>query len=273
MKAFFILAASCFLCTGLAALNHGRQNKLRAQKHHKASESILKVQDTLPPGYTKVGSMNRVDPTQPAPCPTTWYANTPSSCGRLSQSQVPGCDSVLIPTNGVGYQKVCGRFLGYQIGTPDAFNMAFSPNIDHTIEGNYVDGISITYGLPGCRHHIFSYAAGLSEQFASPLDPKSLCPCANGNAPPLFVGSSYNCESGNPNPTNSNGAINYSSDLLWDGQQCGGLEGTCCTSPNLPYFCTTLPTVVFGDIEIRLCTDEGVGNEDIALQFYELYIK
>ena len=287
MKAFFFLVASCFLCTGLATSNLARPIR-RTQKHHKAVHEFAKYpaaaygvpeldeifNQALPTGLRKVYSLDMTDPTQQ--CPAPWSAIQGQYCGKSS----PGgaCDSLTISTpSGASYQTVCGRFRGYQIGTPDAFNTVYGLKTDRTIEGYYVDGISITYGSPGSRQHIFTYAAGISEQLLNPpIDPLSLCPCAGtGKSAPAFVSSNYYCESGNPNPTNSDGTMLYSSDTLWDGQMCGGLETTCCNpmSQSLPWFCTTLPTPVSGEIEVRLCMDEPIGNENIALQFFELYIK
>ena len=49
---------------------------------------------------------------------------------------------------------------------------------------------------------------------------------------PSFVGSHYFCESGNHDP-NYNPVL-YTSDPLWDGQNCRPLEAPCCTAPGLP---------------------------------------
>ena len=311
MKAFYFLAASCFLCTALAA-----EPYWRARKHHKAATTVQEFHynpeaNTMPQGveleywvpepaedaavfggaplnapfppdtvpsspntWTKVGFLDMTDPMHQCPAPWLATSSVRASCGK----RTPGgaCDSLPIRTSGASYQTVCGRFRGYQIGTPDAFYNSYSTT-GQTVEGNYVDGISITYGLPGSRQHIFTYAAGISEFFTTTINPQpfsksSLCPCAGGMASRSFVGSNYTCESGNPNPT-SDGTMFYYSDILWDGRQCGGLETTCCSAPNLAWFCTTFPTPVSGDIEIRLCMDEAIGNENIALEFFELYIK
>ena len=32
----------------------------------------------------------------------------------------------------------------------------------------------------------------------------------------------------------------FSNDILWDGQQCPGVEAPCCTHPNMPWFNKTL---------------------------------
>ena len=86
------------------------------------------------------------------------------------------------------------------------------------INQNYMDGISITHGIP--RAHTWSYVAGRSEYFVS-------CPCANSleRQPQSFVGDNYYCESGRQTNNFFRGQF-FPNDSLWDRQQC---EGNCCT--------------------------------------------
>ena len=212
-----------------------------------------------------VGYLDMADPTQQ--CPDSWQTITSPrlSCGKKSSAP---CDSLNITTSGASYQTVCGRFRGYQVGTTDAFRKY--NNIPETsIETYYVDGVTVTYGSPGRRHHVFTYAAGNNELNNSP----STCPCTGAGArPPLLVGCDYYCESGNPE-LDSFETQPYFSDVLWDGQQCGGNENTCCNPPGLPWFCKTFPTPISEDLEVRICTDENVDNENVAIESFELYIQ
>ena len=64
----------------------------------------------------------------------------------------------------------------------------------------------------------------------------------------------------------------YVNDILWDGQQCGGLEGPCCTNSKMPWFIKTLNENTTEDIELRVMADESTSNEDIQLDIIELYI-
>ena len=213
--------------------------------------------------WKMVGYLDMTDPTQQ--CPDSWQkiASPRSSCGKNSSAF---CDSLNISTSGASYQTVCGRFRGYQVGSPDAFRNFSGPI---SIETFYVDGVTVTYGPPGRRHHVFTYAAGVSEMNIS----SSTCPCvAGGHLPPLFVGSDYYCESGCPGPDYVLTKL-YSSDVLWDGQQCGGDESTCCNASYLPWFCKTFPTPISEDLEVRICTDEDIGNENVAIESFELYIQ
>ena len=210
--------------------------------------------------WKRIGYLDMTDTSQQ--CFDAWktYNSPRRSCGR--KGQAGGCDSVLLPASGYYYSTVCGSFRGYQIGTPDGFC-----NYNRvSIEGPYVDGISLTYGPAGARKHLFTYAAGWSE-LKTKFNP---CPCAGGPTAPAFVGTSYHCESGNPGPSYSYG-IMYSEDPLWDGQQCGGDEGSCCSEPT--YFCTQLPARISSDIEVRICLDEAYNNEDVAIDFLQVYVK
>ena len=98
------------------------------------------------------------------------------------------------------------------------------------------------------------------------------CPCAGGSPPPSFVGSDYYCESGNPGPSSDFQQI-YSSDVLWDGKQCGGSESACCNLPDLPWFCKTLPAPISEDLEVRICTNEDSSNENVAIVSFELHLQ
>ena len=98
------------------------------------------------------------------------------------------------------------------------------------------------------------------------------CLCISGGAsPPNFVGSDYCCESG-LSATPWRNAL-YSNDPLWDGQGCNGLERTCCSPPNLPWFCKELPEPTTDDLELRLCGDYVRTNEDTPIELVELYIQ
>ena len=225
--------------------------------------SFLQNRSTPGREWKMVGYLDMTDPTQQ--CPDSWqtFTSPRSSCGKKGTAP---CGSLTITTSGAKYQTVCGRFRGYQKGSPDAFRK-INETIETSIETYYVDGVTVTYGSPRDRHHVYTYAAGLTE--TPSLSP---CPCAGGYSPPLFVGFDYYCESGNLGPGWDETLI-YSSDVLWDRQQCGGNENTCCNQPNLPWFCKTLPNPISEDLEVRICTDEVLGNENVAIESFVLYIQ
>ena len=116
------------------------------------------------------------------------------------------------------------------------------------------------------------FAAGITGSYLN--RPSFICPCINGSTEsvPSFVGNHYYCESGNNNTSWS--SILYTSDPLWDGEDCGSLEAPCCTAPGLPWFHRDYGTNTTTDyIELRVCGDQGSNNEDSPVSFYEIYVK
>ena len=224
-------------------------------------------------GWTRVAYLNMTDPSQQ--CPSAWTLKTHSSeprrlCGRDSSSA--SCKSVTYSTFGVNYSHVCGRVVGYQSGVPDAF-----ANPSQTIEGYYVDGVSLTHGSPGARQHIWTFAAGYVENNPSSY-PQWSCPCADRaqalSLVPSFVGNDYFCESGDPNLHSASDPL-LENDSLWDGQGCGA--ASCCElsyPPGVtpPWFCKQLPQTTTDDIEVRICGDQEIANEDTPVELIEIYI-
>ena len=68
------------------------------------------------------------------------------------------------------YSKVCGKVRGYQKGTTKALTGHAGIR---SIDGPYVDGVSITLGQP--RKHIWTYAIGYIDDGDTP---DFNCPCA-----------------------------------------------------------------------------------------------
>ena len=104
------------------------------------------------------------------------------------------------------------------------YNSNASPNIDNC--NTYVNGVTIIYGSNPCKH-IWTYADGLSEGNANFYLAGLSCPCNSNSFDttiPRFVGNDYYCKSA-IRPGQAHKLILYSNDILWDGQQCGGLEG------------------------------------------------
>ena len=178
-----------------------------------------------------------------------------------------GCQSTVFSTLGLSYSQVCGQLRGYQRGTPNAFHPYYG-NPSLTIDSEYVDGVSITYGSAP-RKNIWTYANGLNLVYSGGI--QSNCPCNDGVSPP-FVGSDYYCETGDNDKTCCSHTL-YPNDPLWDGQQCPGEEAPCCTHPNIPWFNKTLSETTTEDIELRVCGDESIANEDTPLEVIELFIR
>ena len=216
-------------------------------------------------GWVRVANLNMTDPDQQCPGNLNLsHTDQPIRlCGRSTGGS--GCDSVTFITYGVQYRKVCGRVRGYQFAYTDAFDEVHGNcPAPCTIDNPYVDGVSITHGASP-RKHIWTYTSGVVEDAST----SATCPCNNGTSPPTFVGSDYYCESGhNTGPVD---LVVYSNDPLWDGQDCGGFERTCCDPPNLPWFCKELPQSTTDNLEVRICEDED--NEDTPIDLVQLYIQ
>ena len=214
--------------------------------------------------WYRVAYLNMIDPSQQ--CPPAWREYNTSgvrACGRPVSNN---CPSTLYPTN-QQYSRVCGRVIGYQVGTPDGF-MPFH-TMSATVDQGYMDGVSITHGEPQ-RHHIWSYVAGHSQE--NLFHRVGNCPCSpeKGSSPPLWIGRNYYCESGNPTDSVSL-SLFYGSDLLWDGEQC---EGTCCSgSKSPPWFSVQLPTHTTDRIEVRICADQPTSDEDVLVELLEIYVQ
>ena len=193
--------------------------------------------------------LNMSDPSQE--CPPTWREYNIGgvrACGRPA-SATGSCAAILYLT-GQMYSKVCGRVIGYQRGTPDAFRQYANDDID-------LDGINITRGTQ--HDHIWSYIAGSQLSLAD-------CPCSSNDAssPPHSIGDHYYCESGNPNST-------LSDNPLWDDQQC---EGTCCTGTNSPpWFSVQIPAPTTDPIEVSICCDQSTSDEDVPIELIEIYVQ
>ena len=170
--------------------------------------------------------------------------------------------SSFFPMVSVTLRCVPGRVVGYQYGSPNAFNITGSDSID----SYYVDGVSITQGYP--RKHIWTLIAGIYDNYYS----SSNCPCNSppGLQPPSFVGNDYFCESGNPTKTYQEKV--YTADPLWDGEGCGTQEENCCAAAGLPWFHRTLSTTT-DYIELRDCGDHITSAENIFIGLYEMYVK
>ena len=210
-------------------------------------------------GWMRLAYFNMTEPG--ASCPSSLrQINTPAKlCGRPGA----GCSGVTFPTDGIRYSKVCGQARGYQYYSPDAFGHS-----SNNINSHYVDGVAITYGSP--RQHLWTYAAGQSDNARSAT---SNCPCAKypGRAPPAFVRQDYYCESGITGRYQDNRRIALD-DPLWDGDGCGP-DNSCCNQTGLPWFYRTLPQEVGDDIEVRLCANQGISDEETYLELLEIYVQ
>ena len=64
----------------------------------------------------------------------------------------------------------------------------------------------------------------------------------------------------------------FMDDPLWDGEGCGG-SSTCCSLNNPPWFCQHLKHHTSDNLELRLCSNNGIYNEDKLVFLVEIYVK
>ena len=205
-------------------------------------------------GWTRLAYLGMSDATQNCPSGFRLYqSGGVRACGRTNSGA--GCVSVQFPSNGISYSQICGRVAGYQYHSPDAA-------VRRDINSYYVDGVSITRGSP--RQHVWTFINGFSDSY-------NINNCNCNQQPQAFIGNNYFCESGNP--TNDANQF-FTADPLWDGQNCGSYESTCCSATGIPWFHRDYGSTTTTDyIELRVCGDEGTSNEDSPVGYYEIYIK
>ena len=112
-------------------------------------------------GWMRVADFDMTRPNEN--CPAGFRKVTASGktmCGGQRRS----CISATFSSHGLQYSRVCGKIIGYQFATTDAFQNYGS------IDTNFVDGFVLTHGSP--RNHIWTFAAGLNQYRTDP----SSCP-------------------------------------------------------------------------------------------------
>ena len=90
--------------------------------------------------------LNATDPS--SQCPAGFGPTTQDGvriCTRTDTAA--GCNGTSTDNIPHSYTQVCGFVRGYSSGGPDAFG-AFGRTSTEPLDGNYVDGVSITYGTP-----------------------------------------------------------------------------------------------------------------------------
>ena len=216
-------------------------------------------------GWMEVANIDMTDSSHTCPQGLRTLTTPLRMCGRSITS--PGCSSATFDSHGISYTRVCGKIIGYQNGSTDAF-LQFIQNQALTIDGPYLDGVSLTHGSQP-RKHIWSFAAGVDE--TQTINQRSKCPCITGESTPIppWVGNDYFCDSGAKELWQN---TFYPDHPLWDGEGCGPTS-TCCSFNNPPWFSKQLPSPTTDDIEMRLCVDGYSTNEDVPVEKVELFVQ
>lgn len=221
-------------------------------------------------GWMKVASINMTDSTNSCPTGLQTLTSPKRLCGMNINGG--GCSSAFLNVHGVQYSQVCGKIIGYQQKSPDAFAFYDSlrkVNRAPTIDGTYVDGISLTHGQ-NPRKNIWTFAAALHE---ASYCPTCVCPCTNtqhqvtASVPP-YIGNDYFCDTAS---SQHFARRFYPDDPLWDGEGCGP-HNTCCSLNSPPWFMKQLAESTNDNVEIRLCADQNRWDEDIVFETLELYV-
>ena len=185
---------------------------------------------------------------------------------RMCGGQGSRCISTTFSSHGIEYSRVCGRINGYQFSYTNGFASYITRR--GSIDSTFVDGIVLTHGNP--RNHIWTFA-GSQNQYRTD---RHGCPCNSdsySHSLPPYVGNDYFCDSGHHYNTRPPSSTYLTNDPLWDGAGC--VSGSCCTFNSPPWFCKTLPHHTTDSIELRLCLDEVLTNEDTPFETVELYIQ
>ncbi len=214
-------------------------------------------------GWMRVAELDMTNSSHQCPSGLMELTNPRRTC--VSSISSPGCSPDVVYLVNASYTRVCGKIIGYQIETTNAF----ASKIDN-ISSYYVDGVSLTHGSP--RQHIWTFAAARDVFAENNLDSKCPCIVNNGESiPPSFVGNDYFCDtarSSNIVPPD----FFFSENPLWDGEGCVS-PNTCCSLNTPPWFYRELPQPTTDNIEMRVCRDEVARFEDIAIETIELYVQ
>ena len=210
-------------------------------------------------GWMRVVELDMSDNSSQCPSSLCLNQTNPRTCRICTNFSRCSLDKFFV---GVNYSRVCGRVIGYQIGTVDAYSPMYSSGFD---------GVNLTYGTP--LKSIWTFVAATAETYGPWQG--TVCPCINKydeNIPtlPPFIGEHYFCDAGSVQLPQS--TVFYSDDPLWDGAGCG-TNSTCCSFNNPPWFYTQFSAPTTEDIEMRVCRDSDIYDEDIAIEAVDIFVQ
>ena len=91
--------------------------------------------------WMQVANINMTETSSKCPEGLEKVTSPKSLCRKNVTS---GCSSSSFSTHGVSFSRVCGKVLGYQYYSPNAFH-PYHTNQRRTLDDLYVDGVSITH--------------------------------------------------------------------------------------------------------------------------------
>ena len=225
---------------------------------------MTRVCDGVTRGWTRVTKLSMENNKDECPSGFIRRTDTSSTHTCVRNNTAAGCAPIKIPTRNINYFAVCGKIIAYQVGMPNQFRPEEGISRPTDINGEYLDGVSLTHGTK--REHIWSFAAATHEN--------QTCLCNNnvGDSPPKFVGPDYFCEAGSVLEAAAFEGILLPTDPLWDGNGCMSWN-TCCSFNGPPWFYKELSQPTTDDIELRVCKDSCNLIEDVAIKTVEIYIQ
>ena len=208
----------------------------------------------IPGGWKRIAYLNT--DTNPVSCPYGFEVRNDTSTPPLCRcmNTTAGCSSVIYLSNGTSYSQVCGTVRVHPAGTPDGFASHNRPCNGQSVNQNYVDGVSLTYGVSSNRNHIWTYTAAVLV-----VDGGIGCCNCNNNNMTNIPATNFTCANAYCSDANS-----CFPNTLWgnDTQQCFG---------NVTFY-RQLSVSTTDNIEMRVCRDEPRSNEDILISFVELFV-
>ena len=180
-------------------------------------------------GLTRVALLNNENRAQVCTGDSILVAENSRFCAQ----NIVGCSHIVFPLMSIAYTHICGTVDGTYTGTPDGF-IGNARSSSTTVNDNYVDGISLTYGAIPNKTHVWTFIA--DEEVKNPRCPRNVTD---------YVGNHYSC-------------------LKW--------EGFCLSNPescSFAFFREFLQPVT-ENIELKLCRDDS--NDFIHLRNLEIYV-
>jgi hypothetical protein len=214
----------------------------------------------ITPGWMRVAHLDMKDSSQRCPSGLQMQKGH-RRCVRDRETE--GCSSVVYPTDGVEYSRICGKIRAIQESHPAGFRPYIQRPI-LTVEDSYVDGVSLTHGPVGSRKHIWTFATSYSDNSMQ-------CSCSDTHKVPPFVGHDFFCETGSRAETEYED-ITFEADPLWDGEGCDS-QADCCPFNRPPWFCKELPEPTTDDIEMRVCLNVHPDYGDIFIEAVDIFVQ
>ena len=181
-------------------------------------------------GLTRVVLLN--DETRPLIC-TGDFETSDHETRCVRNTEDPGCSHIIFPLMNVTYSHICGTVESSYFGHPDGFTGS-SRSPSTSINDNYVDGISLTYGDTPNRNHIRTFVADEGASNCS-------------RAKPQYVKNNYSC-------------------LKWV-DLCQSSANACTFT-----FFRQLQQPFTEIIEMRLCRDQHRSSEGIYVENVKIYV-